>query len=45
MIPAINNVHKIRKTFQNKIEINEHFERPYNKMKNVTWKLKILKSK
>ena len=38
-------VHKIRKPFQKKIEINTLFERPCNELKNVTSKLKILTSK
>ena len=43
----INNVHKFKKKkkIQKKIKMNSHFERPYNKLKNVTSKLKILKSK
>ena len=42
---AINNVHKIRKSFQKILEMHTHFERPCNKLKNVTSKLKILKSR
>ena len=44
--PAINNIHKVRKSFpKKKIEMREHFEIPCNEPKNVTLKLKILKSK
>ena len=42
MKPPINNVHKIRKSFQ-KIEIHAHFEKSLNKVKNGTSKLKMLK--
>ena len=41
---AINNLHKIRQSFQ-KIEMHAHSEWPCNKLKNVTLKLKKLKSK
>ena len=41
----INNIHKIRKSFQKKIEMHAHFERPCNKLNNVTSKLRILRSK
>ena len=33
------------KIIPEKIKMHAHFERPYNKLKNVTFKLKILKSK
>ena len=45
MKPAINNVHKLRKSFQKKVEMHAHFERPCDKLKSVTLKLNILKSK
>ena len=38
MKPTINNVHKVRKSFQKKIEMYKHFERPCNKLKNLTSK-------
>ena len=44
MKPAMKNVHKIRKSFEKKIEMHAQFEKPQNKPKNVTSKLKILKS-
>ena len=37
-------VHKLGKSFQKQIEMHAHFEWPCNKLKNVTSKLKILKS-
>ena len=43
--PATNNVHKLKKSFQKKIEMNVQFERPCHELKNLTSKLKILKSK
>ena len=47
MKPTINNVHKTRTSFQKKKKKNRnaHFERPRNKLQNVTSKLKILKLK
>ena len=47
MKPTINNAQKTRKSFQKKkkFETHAHFERPCNKLKNVTSKLKTLKLK
>ena len=45
MKPVINNVHKLRKSFIKKVGMHAHFEGPSNKLKNVTSKSKILKSK
>ena len=45
MNSAINNVHRVRKWFAKKLEMQVHFEKPCNKLKEVNSKLKILKSK
>ena len=41
----INNIHKIRKSFQKKIEMHAHFERPCNKLNNVKSNVENTKTK
>ena len=45
MNSAINNVHRVRKWFPKKLEMQEHFGKTCNQLKNVNSALKILKSK
>ena len=45
MNSAINKVHRVRKRFPKKIEMQAHFKKPCMLLKNVNSTWKILKSK